>query len=211
MSILKKKQGNFKPSSFTSISLAELEEMQNAVKTVIVPDSINEIAENILCELRRRDISVTDRIYFNFTPIVQAAAFLKGRDTVQPEDMIALTNYLWNKPDEYAVVQETIKRLTENPLGDKLDSIMAKAYTLRDNFNNATDKAPALLVLRDGLLGLFDEAEKLKKGLVDGDAALSSIDSAITNLEDISKNAHGQTGFTYLPFNELKALQKIQA
>lgn len=211
MRILKQKQSGAVSGSFTTMTLAELEDMQKAVKAVRVSDSINELADNLLCELRNKGIAVTDRIYFNFTPVVQAYAFLQGRDTVIPADMKALTNYLWNKPEEYATVEQTIMRLVENPIGDKLDAIMAQAYDLREAFNNSDDKVEALLNLRKKLLMLYDDAEGLKTGLPDGDAALSSIDGTVTTLEEISREAHGATGFTYLPLTELKALQNIGA
>lgn len=210
MAILRQKQQGAQATNFTTITLAELEEMQRQVKAVAVPDSINELADNILCELRRKGIPVTDRIYFNFTPVVQAHAFLQGRGTVIPADMLALVNYLWNKPEEYAVVEHTIRRLTENPLGERLDKLLADAYRLRDTFGAANDKKQALIVLRDGLVSIFDEAEKLKTSLPDGDAALSSIDGMISTLEAISRDAHAQTKFTYLPLAELKALQTIR-
>lgn len=209
MRILRQKQSGAVSGCFTTVTLAELEDMQKAVKAVKVPDSINELADNLLCELRNKGIAVTDRIYFNFTPVVQAYAFLQGRDTVIPADMKALTNYLWNKPEEYTTVEQTITRLVENPIGDKLDAIMAQAYDLREAFNNSDDKVEALLNLRKKLLMLYDDAEGLKTGLPDGDAALSSIDGTVSTLEEISREAHGATGFTYLPLTELKALQNI--
>lgn len=210
MRILKQKQSGAAASSFTTLTLAELEQMQEAVKKVAVPDSINELADNLLCELRNKGVAVTDRIYFGFTPVVQAYAFLQGRDTVIPSDMQALVNYLWNKPEEYATVAQTIERLVENPIGDKLDALLVNAYALRDAFRGADDKVEALLTLRDKLLSLYDEAELLKAGLPDGDAAISSVDGVITTLEEISREAHGQTGFTYLPFKELKALRGVR-
>ncbi len=210
MRILKQKQNGAAASSFTTLTLAELEQMQEAVKKVAVPDSINELADNLLCELRNKGVAVTDRIYFGFTPVVQAYAFLQGRDTVIPSDMQALVNYLWNKPEEYATVAQTIERLVENPIGDKLDALLVNAYALRDAFCSADDKVEALLTLRDKLLSLYDEAELLKAGLPDGDAAISSVDGVITTLEEISREAHGQTGFTYLPFKELKALRGVR-
>ena len=210
MRVLKQKQNGTTPSGFTTLTLSELEQMQAAVKTVKVPDGINELADNLLCELRGKGIAVTDRIYFNFTPVVQAYAFLQGRDTVIPSDMKALINYLWNKPEEYATIAQSIERLVENPIGDKLDAILAKAYELRDTFDNSDNKVEALLNLRDRLLLLYDEAEVLKAGLPDGDAAISSIDGTVTTLEEISRDAHGKTGFTYLPLKEMKALQTVR-
>ena len=47
------------------ITLNELYAMQNEVKLVKVPNSINEIMDDILCALRRKDIHISDRKIFN--------------------------------------------------------------------------------------------------------------------------------------------------
>lgn len=211
MHILKAKQKSVAQTITDTISLEELYEMQQEVKAVTIPDSINELADNILCELRRKELSVTDRTYFNFGLVVQAEAWLAGRDTVQPTDMKSLVNYLWNKPEEKAVIEEVIDRLAQNPLGDKLDALLAKAYEVRDVFDSAADKNHALLALRNGLTGIYAEAVSLRDGLSDTDAAVSAIDGAIATIEGISRDAHGKTTFTYLPLEELKAFQQLSA
>ena len=211
MRILEKKQQNADCSVKAAITLEELFDMQKEVKAVKIPDSINELADNILCELRRKDIPVSDRIYFNFSPVVQAEAWLNGRDTVSPADMQALVNYLWDKPEQAEVICEVIKRLTENPLGDKIDALLAKAYQVQQDFENASDKNHALLALRSGLLPVYEESSALKDGLSENDAALSSVEGLVTKLENISREAHKKTAFTYVPLEELKIYKSMNA
>lgn len=211
MKILKAKQSGNTGNITTTFTLAELEQMQLQVKAVKVPDSINEIMDNILCELRHREISVSDRTYFNYSPIVQAEAWLNGRDTVNPQDLQILVNYLWNKPEEYSVVAEVIGKLITNPLGDKLDKILASAYEINRIFENADDKNKALLAFRNGLIGVYDDAMALKSGISENDPALSSIDGTITTIEGISRKAHETTCFTYLSLKELKAMKTINS
>ena len=74
---MKQKQQSALKSNNTMITLNELYAMQNEVKLVKVPNSINEIMDDILCALRRKDIHISDRKFFNFTPIVQAAAYIR--------------------------------------------------------------------------------------------------------------------------------------
>lgn len=211
MKILKAKQSGNIGNINTTFTLAELEQMQSQVNAVKIPDSINEIMDNILCELRRKEISVSDRTYFNYSPIVQAEAWLNGRNTVVPYDLQALVNYLWNKPEEYAIVSETIGKLITNPLGDKLDKILAKAYELNRIFDGATDKNKALLDFRNGLISVYDDAEALKSGISENDPALTSIEGTIATIEGISKEAHAKTRFTYLSLAELKAMKTINS
>ena len=209
MRVLKQKQEGNIGDVFTVITLDELEQMQREVRAVSVPDSINELADNILCELRRKGISVTDRIYFSFTPVVQAEAYLSGRDTVKPEDMSALVNYLWDKPEEYEVVKEVITRLTENPLGEEIDKILATAYKLRNEFEKTADKVQGLAVLREKLVDLYGEVVALRAGIDEDDAANTAIDGAIDTLNEISKVAHSQTNYTHVNLKERFELRNI--
>ena len=211
MKILQKKQKSGATSMQAGIRLEDLYAMQEEVKAVKIPDSLNELADNILCELRRKDIMVTDRTYFGFSPVVQAEAWLAGRDTVQPQDMKALVNYLWDKPEDREIVEEAIIRLTENPLGDKLDDLLARAYQCRDEFDSADSPGLALIALRSGLLAVYDEAEQLKDSLAEEDPARSAVEGMIATLEGISREAHAKTTFTYLPLPEIKAFKQMSA
>lgn len=209
--ILQKKQKNIAAPMQAGIRLEDLYAMQEEVRAVKIPGSINELADNILCELRRKDIPVSDRTYFGFSPVVQAEAWLAGRDTVQPQDMKALVNYLWDKPEDREIIEEAITRLTENPLGDKLDDLLARAYQCRDEFDSADSPGLALIALRSGLLALYDEAEHLKDSLAEDDSARSTVEGMIATLEGISREAHAKTAFTYLPLPELKAYKQMSA
>lgn len=211
MKILQKKQKKARTLMQAVIQLEDLYAMQEEVRAVKIPGSINELADNILCELRRKEISVTDRKYFNFGLVVQAEAWLAGRDTVQPQDMKALVNYLWDKPEDREIVEEAITRLTENPLGDKLDDLLARAYQCRDEFDSADSPGLALIALRSGLLAVYDEAEHLKDSLAEKDPARSTVEGMIATLEGISREAHAKTSFTYLPLPELKAYKQMSA
>lgn len=207
MKILKAKQNGTDCYIGTTFTLEELYQMQDEVSGVIVPDSIYEITDNILCELRRKEITVSDRTYFNFAPVVRAEAWLSGRNTVIPTDLMALVNYLWNKPEEYAIVRETIEKLITNPLGDKLDALMAKAHELRKTFEAETDKNKALLSFRNNIVAVYDGAEALKSDIAENDPALSSIEGMLDSVETINREVHKQTRFTYLPLAELKAMK----
>ncbi len=89
LALLKKKQSGSTGQVLSTITLDELLAMQQEVKAVTVPDSINELADDILCELRRGGISVSDRKYLNFAPLAQAKAWLEGHGSVQAQDMIS--------------------------------------------------------------------------------------------------------------------------
>lgn len=209
MKILVAKRYGTGDTMTATITLQELEQMQEEVKAVKVPASIDVIADNILCELRRKDITVSDRTFFNYAPVVQAEAWLAGRDTVTPADLKALGNYLWNKPEERVVILEVIDKLVTNPLGGKLEAFLAKAYKLRDEFNRVADKNKGLLEFRTGLVDIYERLLTLHRGLSENDPAITTINSTIDTLENLSKEIHAQTRFTYLPLAELAAMKQF--
>ena len=209
MKILVAKRSGTGDAMTATITLQELEQMQAEVKAVKVPESIDVLADNILCELRRKDITVSDRTFFNYAPVVQAQAWLTGRDTVVPADLEALVNYLWNKPEERVIISEVIEKLVVNPLGDKLDALLAKAYELRDAFTSAGEKSKALMNFRSGLVKIYEESEKLRSGLSENDPAITAINSTVATIEGISKDVHSKTAFTYISMGELAAMKNF--
>ena len=207
--ILAAKRNGMADAMNATITLQELEQMQDEVKSVIVPSGIDVLADNILCELRRKEITVSDRTFFNYAPVVQAQAWLEGRDKVKPTDLKALVNYLWNKPEERAVISEVIDKIVTNPLGDKLDASLAKAYKLRDEFDRAADKNKGLLSFRTGLIEIYEGLLRLRDGLNENDPTISTINSTMDMVETVSKEVHAQTRFTYLPMAELAAMKQF--
>lgn len=101
--------------------------MQDEVLQVRVPDQVNELMDDVLCGLRGKGIHISDRKYFNYAPIAQAKAWLSGRDTVEPSDLTTLCAYLWTAPEERTIIQSTLERMCNDPLKDRLDTILAEA------------------------------------------------------------------------------------
>ena len=63
LAVLRSKQECAFGQVSVSITMEELKEMQFDVATIPVPDSANELADDILCELRRLKVPVSDRKY----------------------------------------------------------------------------------------------------------------------------------------------------
>lgn len=211
MKILAAKRNGNGNTMTATITLQELEQMHAEVKKVRVPSGVDVLADNILCELRRKELTVSDRTFFNYAPVVQAEAWLDRRDTVEPADLKALVNYLWNKPEERVVISEVIDKLITNPLGDKLDAFLAKTYKLRDEFNRAFDKNKGLLDFRIGLVDVYEGLLTLRRGLSKNDPAITTINSTVDAVEAVSREVHAQTNFTYLPLTELAAMKNFNS
>lgn len=207
LAVLRNKQGGLGEVTAT-ISLDELYAMQAQVKLVAIPDAINELMDDVLCELRREGVTVSDRTFFGYGPVAQAAAWLAGHAEVQPEDLLQLKNYLWNEPAEIEKVEAVLTRLCDDPLRTRLEELLAKAKDTHDAFDAAADsqKARALVQLRAGFAGLYREWEALDASAQTDDQHRQA-DEALSALEEMSRKAHEACSFTPTPLAQLAALQ----
>lgn len=210
LAILKQKQAasGTANSPAATISLKELEAMQDDVRRVLVPDSVNELMDDVLCELRGRGIHISDRKYFNYAPIAQAKAWLSGRDSVEPSDLTVLCSYLWTVPEERVIIQSTLERMCNDPLKDRLDGILTAAVEGYQEFVDASD-APAgrrIGKLRDEYLRLYETLEQMRSG-AQNDSERDKVNACLDELEQYSKKAHDEIQFSYAPLRELYALR----
>ena len=143
MKVLKNKQSGSTNMAATYISLDELKQMQQEAEKVKVTDEINELMDNVLCELRRHNIHVSDRKYFGFTPIVRVKAYLNGNTEVKPKDLLVLKNYFWSDPSQIPVVEKILKDICENPIGAKAQKLVEMAresFTELNHFSSEQDR-----------------------------------------------------------------------
>jgi len=210
LAVLKNKQEGLSGSVCSTITLDELYSMQGEVSAVVVPDSINELMDDILCELREKGIHVSDRKYFGYYPLAQAMAWLKGRGTVEASDLLILRHYLWTSPDERTVINQLLERKCINPLKDALDELVKMAVESFSDFEDTSagvDTAKRIGKLRNEYITLFEVVTGLMAN-AQNDPERAQINSALSQLEDFSKRAHTAVKFSYAPLNELYELRK---
>lgn len=211
LAVLKDKQtqwGQVKPMPRALVTLDELEMMQQDVAQVAVPDSVNELMDDVLCELRGKGVHISDRKYFGYAPIAQAKAWLEGRDAVEPSDLNILRHYLWTAPEERTVIQATLERMCNDPLKDRLNGILASALECRDDFDSAVDAPAARRVgkLRDEYVRLYEQVKELDAN-AQTDGERQQIQACLDLLEEHSRKAHEAVHFAYAPLPELYALR----
>lgn len=208
LAVLRDKQAGRAGQIAASITLDELKQMQEEVANLPVPEAINELADDILCQLRKDNIPVSDRKYLNYYPIAQAKAWLSGHTQVEPQDLLALKNYLWQKPGERSVVESELNRMCINPMQDKVNNVRGMAAEAKEEFDAAKEQVgrKALIKLRGELLRLYGDQQKLASE-TQSDSERQMTDGLLTDLESISRQAHEAVGFTYTPLEQLAALQ----
>lgn len=197
--ILKKKQTSAVNANPTTITLKELCEMQNEVKRVKIPDSINELVDDILCVLRRKEIHISDRKFFNYAPIVQAAAYIRGGDTVSAEDLMILKNYFWTKPAEIETISEVLREICNNPIQSRINDLIAMADEAFEDFQNNSTNNRAFAKARAELVRVYSEVQSIECA---SDTDRDKVNEANEQLEQLSKQVYEQKGFTVVPLRE---------
>ncbi len=213
MAVLKSKQAGGHGAVSASFTLDDLATMQREVAAIPVPDAINNLADDILCVLRKDGIRVSDRKYLNYYPLAQAKAWLEGHQQVEPQDLLILKHYLWEKPTDRSKVASALERMCINPLQDKVNNIRAMAAEAKEDFDTAVADAEkptagsrALIKLRGELVRLY-QMQKEVEAAAQTDAEKTLAAQLLSDLEDVSRKAHETVGFTYAPLPQLEALQ----
>lgn len=210
LAVLKQKQtGSFGQISVTA-SLDELYAMQKEVADIPVPDAINELADDILCTLRKSGLPVSDRKYLGYYPIAQAKAWLSGHSEVQSADLMALKNYLWRKPGDRETIAAILERMCVNPMQDKVNEIRAMAEGVFDELEtssqNGVDGHKAFRKFRGELIRVYGLYKELRDK-AQNDSERAMLDELLADIERSSKSAHEKSGFTYAGLDELASLQ----
>jgi len=216
MRILRQKQQDSVKNSATTITLTELEQMQAEAAAITVPDKINDLMDDILCELRRAGVHVSDRKYFGFTPIVRAKAYLGGNTEVSPRDLLILRHYFWNTPAEIPTVGKILTDLCENPLGAEIDRILSMANESRElmvetmaqleaEHADERGKIKPYVVFSKELFRIYLELANLRNDDL-GDAEIDAITKAENELEKMLIEAARAANTAAIPLSEQKRL-----
>ena len=209
LAVLKAKQSILPKVINASITLSELEQMQKEVENIKVPDSINELMDNVLCALRQNGIHVSDRKFFGFTPIVRAKAYLNGNTEVTSKDLLVLKNYFWNSPEEIQKVERILKDICENPIGAEVEKYLAMARECMADVDAAEKDSDDFMKLyvkcNTELLKIYVELMDLKSSDI-SDADNEVIEKAEAEFEQMNKEAAEKAEITCIPLKDKKKL-----
>ena len=180
------------------ITLDELQQMQQEVAGVEVPEAIRDMMDDILCEMRKEKLPISDRKFFGFYPIVQALAWLSGKDCVTP--------YLWSVQSDIPKIEQILKDACMDGVAEKIEDFRVQLNEAYSAFlaDSQTDKTRALLKFRECLVQLYKSCLEFRTTLPTAQAA---VDALIEEMEDKSRQAHSATNLTYITLPELEQLQ----
>ena len=207
--MLRDKQAGVSGKIAASFTLDELRAMQKEVEAIPVPESVNELADDILCELRK-SVGVSDRKYLNYYPIARAKAWLDGHAAVESVDLMALKCYLWQKPADIPVVEAALSRMCANPLQAKINDIRMTAKEIRQEMDDSEEAgvnpAKAFRKFRSELLRIYRLYTDLS-AKAQTDTEKSMMSGLLDEIERDSRAAHENHGYTYATMKELAELQ----
>lgn len=209
IAVLSSKRNSGTGTVSETISLSELEQMQEEVQKISVPDSIIELMDDVLCELRRGGVHVSDRKFFGFIPIVQAKAYLSGNTEVTSKDLLILKNYFWNTPDEIAKVEKVLSDLCENPIGTQAQQLLDMAQECGAEFASEDEGSDSFMKIyikyTKELLRIYIELTELKNDDI-SETDNKTIDTAAEELERMCEDADNRVSITHIPLSDRKRL-----
>lgn len=156
------------PSTRTMLSLEDLRDLQAQARTVAVPQHVFRTLADLRRELGRKQIVASDRRYQQSIRLLQAHAFVHGRDEIGEDDLFFLEHVLWHDPNQRDQVRATIHQLLRG-YEDDAKALLYQTQELRDyaqrQWENNDQRSRAVVEAHTKIrnilvkvVGLLDEA-----------------------------------------------------
>lgn len=130
---------NDKPVKRTCISFDELKQAQKEVQTVTIPEPILEEVANMKAILGQSGYIASDRRWKTSMKLLQACAYLEGRDSVVSDDLFIYGNMLWDEMKDAKPIADAVGKII-NPEMQKLLENVDAIEKLINEFINAQDE-----------------------------------------------------------------------
>ena len=82
--------------------------LQKTVDAVVIPDSVEDIVDEIIVKLKQEGVERSDRRWQWLMNAVAANALLAGRMEARPTDLAIMSHGLWEKEEEIKTVKKVI-------------------------------------------------------------------------------------------------------
>ena len=202
-----------RPVPAAVITLEELAAMREEVLQVEIPEEVNFAMDDLLMALREKQVPVSDRTYFRFTPFLRAQAWLEGRSKAILEDLRVLRFTLWQTVEQIPLVESILEGFCVNQLQEELRELRRRGTEAYQRFQTAAAGEPRplahVVTLREELLSLTERLTELRE-TADG-TDLAQISGVLEDLDHYSREAAQQAGLnTSAPLEELLQLEKAR-
>lgn len=146
----------------TTLTLAELTDLQHQVREVAIPPHVYRGIADIRRELNKKNILASDRRYRQALSLLQAHAFLEGHSEVAEKDLFFLEHALWRDPAEHEQVRNTIR---DQIMGyeEEITELLYESREIRDSalrpWPTSDEKARALIEFHTKLRNILAKVD----------------------------------------------------
>ncbi|MBG9727995.1 hypothetical protein ABD87_00110 [Lysinibacillus sphaericus] len=119
-----------------TINVAELVMAQSIVQKVIIPKEVLETLFEMRLELRNEGIVPSDRRFKQSLSLLQAKAFLEGRNAVVNNDLVILGNALWVEPEQIQKTKEIAVMFAKDTVLLMIDNFKKEMLEIQENINS---------------------------------------------------------------------------
>ena len=128
LSMLKDQWANVTPPTLT---LQELESLQDTSDMVDIPDQILFTLAQIRTDLRDEGITPSDRRYKQSLSLLQAKALIEQRQEVKLSDMLILSNALWETVDQKQKVKVVVEKYALDKFAKAIKEITEAVHEIK--------------------------------------------------------------------------------
>lgn len=179
----------------TEIDFTDLADtVDNVVPTIDVPMGAIETVLKLRDEMRAAEIIVSDRRWRQCMRLLQASAFLHGRNAVDDDDIHVLRFALWDVPAQVSTVERLCLSLS-NPVAEKcigiLDDVEAISRNIRDRKGQALETRAAYGTEANGKIKvLTSELSQLRQECIAAGRSTTKLDEVADRLQAVRRSVY---------------------
>jgi len=175
----------------TTLTLTELNELQQAVRDVPLPSYVYRGIADIRRELNKKNIHASDRRYRQSLGLLQAHAFLEGETEVQEKSLLFLEHALWRDPAEQEQVRSTIRELL---LGyeEEITELLYESREIRESAlqpgRTTDERARALIEFHTKLRNILAKVDQIMEKAKRLGRPIERVTSVRSEIEQLQKD-----------------------
>ena len=175
----------------TILTLADLNEIQQQARRVMIPTHVYRSIADIRRELNKKNIQASDRRYHQCLGLLQAYAFIEGESQVYEKHLFFLEHVLWRDPAEHEPVRNTIRELL---LGyeEEITELLYESREIRESALQAgrtsDERARALIELHTKLKNILFKVDQILEKAKRMGRPLDRVNTVRGEIEQLQKD-----------------------
>ena len=189
---LTRNRGERVAPAHTTITTAQIEELQAALREIEVPNRVQDKIVKLRNNAEQENLHLSLRRVFEGVKMIQAQALLADRSEVKAEDLRLFEHVLWTDPDEIAVAQELTLDFA-GTVGKQVARARTAYEELQKKLGDAQSKMPADATTQpdkevvNELTSISAQMRKLNSDLTQQIADATTEGHDVSELESIDK------------------------